>query len=262
MGDLRFLQYLNLGHGASNGLWGEQSWKLYGQAFAVDICKLTALTELHIFGKTCEIVELCDQLSKWVSKLVKLKSFHIYEFDKLGMLPDVIQSMVHLEEFSVRDCEHIKILPSFITLLSKLKVLTLYAMSSLESLPALNTLKVLSTLRIYMCKSIKKLPESFTSSDAFPSLEVLDCYNSGLVEFSEVEDGAMPKLQILNLGNTEIKNLPSTLVYLRDLKVVYIFKYGFYDCSHKFNGSYDLSEKFKNTWLSDKFHVTKAILHQ
>jgi hypothetical protein len=93
-------------------------------------------------------------------------------------------------------------------------------------------------------------------------LEVLDCYNSGLVEFSEVEDGAMPKLQILNLGNTEIKNLPSTLVYLRDLKVVYIFKYGFYDCSHKFNGSYDLSEKFKNTWLSDKFHVTKAILHQ
>jgi Leucine-rich repeat (LRR) protein len=248
MHDLRFLQYLNLAGGASNGLWGKQSWKLYGQAFAVDICKLTALTELHICGKTCEIVELCDQLSKWVAKLVKLKSFHINKFDKLGMLPDVIESMVHLEEFAVRSCKQIKILPSFITLLSKLKVLTLYAMSSLESLPALNTLKMLSTLRIYMCKSIKKFPASFTSSDAFPSLEILDCFDSGLVEFLEVEDGAMPQLQILNLGLTNIKNLPSTLIYLRNLKVVYIFKYA----------SYDLSEKFKNTWLSDKFHVTYA----
>jgi Leucine-rich repeat (LRR) protein len=54
MGDLRFLQYLDLRGGASNGLWGKQSWMLYGQAF--DICKLTALTELHISGETCELV--------------------------------------------------------------------------------------------------------------------------------------------------------------------------------------------------------------
>jgi Leucine-rich repeat (LRR) protein len=163
------------------------------------------------------------------------------------MLPDVIQSMVHLEEFSVRYCEQIKILPSFITLLSKLKVLRLCC-GSLESLPALNTLKMLSTLTIYECKSIKKLPESFTSLDAFPSLEVLDCERSGLVEFWEVEDGAMPKLQILNLKRTAIKSLPSTLIYLRNLKVVYLCTYG----------SYDLNEKFKNSWLSDKFDVTRV----
>jgi Leucine-rich repeat (LRR) protein len=272
MGDLSLLQYIILGGGARNGLWGQQSCMLYGQAFAVDICKLTALIELHISGVTCEPVELSDQLSKWVSKLVKLKSFHIRKFHKLGMLPDVIQSMVHLEEFSVSCCQQIKILPSFITLFSKLKVLRLNWMSSLESLPALNTLKMLSTLSITWCTSIKKLPESFTSSDAFPSLEVLDCAYSGLVEFSEVEDGAMPKLQILNLKSTSIKSLPSTLIYLRNLKVVYIHQYGSYDLSkkfngsydlsEKFNGSYDLSEKFKNSWLSDKFHVTTMILPQ
>jgi disease resistance protein RPS2 len=34
MGDLRSLKYLNLNGPSSNGLWGESSWKLYGQAFA------------------------------------------------------------------------------------------------------------------------------------------------------------------------------------------------------------------------------------
>ncbi len=192
---------------------------------------------------------------------MNLKSFHICNLDKLGMLPDVIQSMVHLEKISVRCCEQIKILPSFITMFSKLKVLTLNWMPSLESLPALNTLKMLATLRITSCISITKLPESFTSSDAFPSLEVLDCEDSGLVEFWEVENGAMPKLQILNLKGTPIKSLPSTLIYLRNLKVVYIHEY-FNGSFEKFNESYDLSEKFKNSWLSDKFHVTRRILPQ
>jgi Leucine-rich repeat (LRR) protein len=245
MGDLRSLQYLSLAGPSINGVWGKRSRKLYGQAFAVDICKLTALTELHISGLTCEIVELCDQLLKLVSKLVKLKSFHICEFVELGTLPDVMQSMVHLEEFWVCCCERIKILPSFITLFSKLKVLRLDGMSSLESLPALNTLKMLSTLSIKGCESIKKLPDSFTSSDAFPSLKELDCLGSGLVEFSEVEDGAMPKLQILNLDCTDIKSLPDTLIYLKNLKVVYICQDGFDD----------LCEKFKNSWLSGKFEM-------
>jgi hypothetical protein len=207
MGDLRSLHYLDLVGSSFNALWGKP-WKLYGEAFAVDICKLTALTELHISGETCKIVEVCDQ----ALKLVKLKSFHIYSFDKLGRLLDAMQSMVHLEEFSVCFGERIKILPSFITFVLKLKVLKLGGMSFLESLPALNTLEMLSTSTIGYCKSIKKLPGSFTSSNAFPSLKELDCFSSGLVEFSEVEDGAMPKLEILNLNRTYIKSLPDTLI--------------------------------------------------
>jgi hypothetical protein len=243
MGDLRSLQYFNLDRVSSNVLWGKRSWKLYGQAIAVDICKLTALTELHISGETCEIVELCDQLLKLVSKLVKLKSFYIGGFHKLATLPDAIQSMVRLEEFSVCGCARIKILPSFITLFSKLKVLKLGDMDSLEGLPALNTLKMLSTLSIEGCESIKKLPNSFASSDAFPSLKELDCSGSGLVEFLEVKKGAMPKLEILDLGYTEIKSLPNTLIYLKNLKVVYVCEDGFDE----------LCKKFENSWLSRKF---------
>jgi Leucine-rich repeat (LRR) protein len=169
------------------------------------------------------------------------------DFEKLETLPDAMQSMGHLDEFWLYSCQRIKILPSVITLFSKLKVLTLEHMSSLESLPALNTLKMLSTLKISFCRSIKKLPDSFTSSDAFPILKKLDCSNSGLVEFSKVEDGAMPKLQILNLNCTNIKSLPDTLKNLKNLKVVYIWE-GRFD---------DLCEKFKNTWLSSKCRSKK-----
>jgi len=102
---------------------------------------------------------------------------------------------------------------------------------------------MLSTLSIYGCKSIKKLPNSFTSSDAFPSLKKLDCFGFGLVEFSKVEDGAMPKLQILNLNCTNIKSLPNILIYLKNLKVVHI-------CQD------ELCKKFKNSWLSRKFDIT------
>jgi Leucine-rich repeat (LRR) protein len=102
---------------------------------------------------------------------------------------------------------------------------------------------MLSTLSIRRCKSIKKLPDSFTSSDAFPSLEEFDCFGSGLVEFLEVEDGAMPKLQILNLDGTDIASLPDTLIYLKNLKVVYVRQDGFDE----------LCKKFENLWLSRKF---------
>ncbi|KAH9555358.1 hypothetical protein CY35_08G110100 [Sphagnum magellanicum] len=236
MGDLRSLQYLNLDGPSTKGLWGKPSWKLYGQAFGVDICKLIALIEFHIFGETCEIVELCDQLLKLVSKLVKLKSLVIRDFHKLETLLDAIQSMVCLEKISVIDCEWIKILPSVIILFLELKELRSDRMSSLESLPTLNTLKILSTLSISGCKSTTKLPNSFTSLDAFASLKEL-------FGFLEVEDGAMPKLQILNLNDTNIKSLPNTLIYLKNLKVVYI-------CH---NGFYDSCKKFKNIWLSGKF---------
>ncbi len=56
MGDLRSLHYLNLVGSSFNVLWGKPRWKLYGEAFAIDICKLTTLIELHISGETCKIV--------------------------------------------------------------------------------------------------------------------------------------------------------------------------------------------------------------
>jgi Leucine-rich repeat (LRR) protein len=243
MGDLKSLQYLSLFGVNPGGLWVRRSRN--GQALAAaDICKLTTLTTLRISGDYCKTVELCDQLSQ----LVKLKKFHIDAFHTLETLPDGIQLMVRLEDMTVSSCERIKILPQFITLFSNLKDLKLCRVSSLEGLPALNTLKMLSTLWI-QCKSIKQLPVSFTSSDAFPSLNELNCCGCGLVEFSKVEDGAMRKLQILDLDLTNIKRLPDTLIYLQNLKVVYIRQ-------DRFD---DLCKNFENTWLLSKFRTSDGI---
>jgi len=234
IGNLSSLQYLNLIF-PSTMRWGKARLKSCGQA----ICKLTTLTKLHIQGEICETV-IFNQLSK----VVKLKSFLMCGFGELVTLPNAIQSMVHLEELSIWCCIKIRILPSFITLFSKLKLLQLVDLYSLESLPALNTLEVLSTLQIRHCTSIKKLPDTFTSSNAFPSLKELDCSNSGLIEFLEVEENAMPKLQKLNLDGTKIKNLPDTLINLKNLKEVHICKAIFDDMCKKFEIT-SLSKKFR-----------------
>jgi Leucine-rich repeat (LRR) protein len=235
MGDLKSLEYLSV---SNQSIYGQRK---LGETFtfAFDICKLTTLTKLHISGFLDWSMEPRDQVLKLVPKLVKLKSFYICNFFGLQTLPNAFEAMVHLEEFGVWHCPKIKILPSFITFFSKLKVLRLGHISSLESLPTLNTLKMLSILSIKGCNLIKKLPNSFTSSNAFPSLKEFDCLSSGLVEFPEVEDGAMPMLQILNLDNTHVKSLPNTLIYLKNLKIVYIDK-------DRFD---DFYKQFKNTWL-------------
>ncbi len=63
-----------------------------------------------------------------------------------------------------------------------------------------------------------------------------------------MEDGAMPKLQILHLEGTYIKNLPDTLIYLKNLKVVYISN----DICD------DFCKKFENSWFSMKFAIVRV----
>lgn len=244
--DLTKLQYLNL-HGC-HGLLGKrvtgmQCWMLHDQADFQNICKLPSLSKLCISGRSCdEILE-----SPHLSMLVKLKSFNVADFGNLEILSDAMQAMVNLEDFNLRNGEAIKSVPSWITSFSKLKVLKLVQMSSLESLPALNTLKMLSTLSIEGCNLIRKLPNSFASLDAFPSLKELVCSNSGLVELPKLENGAMPKLQMLDLRFCQyFKRLPLTLNFLKNLRVVKI-----YNCTIEFHNL--CKEDFQNSWLWERF---------
>jgi len=244
--DLTKLQYLNLHgcHGLSGKrVTGMQCWTLHDQADFQDICELPSLSKLFISGRSCaEILE-----SPHLSMLVKLKSFNIADFGNLETLSDAMQAMVNLEEFNLQNGEAIKSVPSWITSFSKLKVLRLVQMSSLESLPALNTLKMLSTLSIAGCNLIRKLPNSFTSLDAFPSLKELVCSNSGLVELPELENGAMPQLQMLDLRFCQnLKRLPLTLNFLKNLRVVKI-----YNCTIEFHNL--CKDDFQNSWLWERF---------
>jgi len=69
------------------------------------------------------------------------------------------------------------------------------------------------------CSSLKYLPKSFTRCGAFPALINLKIRCPRLVEFPEVEDGALSKLRILQFMHCySLKTLPLSLSYLTSLK--------------------------------------------
>jgi hypothetical protein len=124
-----------------------------------------------------------------------------------------------LTELSI--LEHLKI-PQNICALSNLKILHLNFMN-LTTLPANmpHSLMQLQQLDIGNRKSLKYLPTSFARRGAFPALIRLKIYCTCLVEFPEVEDGALSKLRMLQFDNCySLKTLPLSLNYLTSLKIL------------------------------------------
>jgi hypothetical protein len=109
-------------------------------------------------------------------------------------------------------------LPHNICRLTKLKNLEL---SFVETLPHEmgHALKQLKRLELEFW-NLKYLPRSFTCCGAFPALICLNLnYCMNLVEFPEVDEGALPKLQTLGFyGCHSLKRLPLSLEFLTSLK--------------------------------------------
>jgi disease resistance protein RPS2 len=112
-------------------------------------------------------------------------------------------------------------LPHNISALTKLKHLKLQ-LDYVEILPheMAQAFKQLKQLNLSRCMNLKYLPRSFTRSGAFPALICLKldrCVN--LVEFPEVDEGAMPKLQTLSCsGCNSLNHLPLSLEALTNLR--------------------------------------------
>jgi hypothetical protein len=122
-----------------------------------------------------------------------------------------------LTELSIH--EVVKI-PHNISALTNLKILNLQ-LWNMTCLPASmpHWCKQLQQLEINNDSSLKYLPDSFTRCGAFPALINLRIQCTGLVEFPEVEDGALSKLRILQFGFcVSLKRLPLSLNYLTSLK--------------------------------------------
>ncbi len=118
-----------------------------------------------------------------------------------------------------KNCQRV-ILPGKISALTKLEHLGLYDFDKLKTLPAwFPDFKNLKSLSVTSCHCLERLPGSFTHPGAFPALielKLAGCIN--LVEFPEVEGGAMPKLQTLNLNScTSLAGLPLSLEVLTNL---------------------------------------------
>jgi len=156
-----------------------------------------------------------------------------------------------LEDFTVHKCE-IKVFDSEMNSFLNLKTLRLSSLPDLHSLglnncpnlvnltlndclnlenvavtncpnlvclPALDSLPSLSLLVLQL--SIKKLPQSFTHPGAFPALNIFDLRHSKLVEFPEVEEGAMPKLQWLDFDDCIfLHSLPASISLLTSIHTI------------------------------------------
>jgi Leucine-rich repeat (LRR) protein len=90
---------------------------------------------------------------------------------------------------------------------------------NLVCLPALENFPRLDSLVLSL--SIKELPRSFTRRGAFPTLQSFDLRHSGLAEFPEVEEGAMPKLQSLDFDDcTFLHTLPASISLLISIQTI------------------------------------------
>ncbi len=111
--------------------------------------------------------------------------------------------------------------PHIISALTKLKVLHLN-LKDVKTLPAemAYCFKQLQKLDFWNLRSLEYLPSSFTCRGAFPALREFlleDC--KSLVEFPEVHEGALPKLQLLDMRACySLRSLPLSLEVLPSLR--------------------------------------------
>ncbi len=118
-----------------------------------------------------------------------------------------------------------ELLPGNISALTKLEDLRLHCFPNLKILPAwMLDFKKLRSLSVTFCKSLERLPGSFTHRGAFPALikfSLQGCRN--FVEFPEVEEGAIPELKTLRLNSCKsLQSLPLSLEVLPNLRNLYL----------------------------------------
>jgi disease resistance protein RPS2 len=135
----------------------------------------------------------------------------------IGASLEDICELVVLTELTIT---HTNQLPHKISALTKLNFLTLRI--GVQTLPheMSHAFKQLKDLDLCSCEKLEYLPRSFTCCGAFPALvriELRSCEK--LVEFPEVDEGALPRLQILDLSFCDsLRSLPLSLELLTSLR--------------------------------------------
>jgi Leucine-rich repeat (LRR) protein len=129
---------------------------------------------------------------------------------RLSFLPNLqslgLNHYPNLVNFTLNDCPN-------------LEEVELTNCPNLVCLPALDSLPRLHSLILKL--SIEKLPQSFTHRGAFPALNLFNLGQSKIVEFPEVEEGAMPKLQWLDFDNCiSLHTLPISISLLTSIQTI------------------------------------------
>uniref|UniRef100_A0A2N9GZ97 TIR domain-containing protein n=1 Tax=Fagus sylvatica TaxID=28930 RepID=A0A2N9GZ97_FAGSY len=160
-------------------------------------------------------------------------------------LPSSVERLIDLTNLSLGGCKHLVCLPSTICNLKSLATLYLYGCSKLDDLPenlgileglidldlsgtaikelpsSIGHLTSLTYLKIKECKDLLCLPSTICN---LKSLEHLDLYGCSKLKNLPENIGNVKGLKTLVLSGTTIKNVPSSIVLLENLKRLHFKK--------------------------------------
>jgi Leucine-rich repeat (LRR) protein len=207
-----------LTNNASPNVWKDRWNFLRRKCVLQDLLALVALEQLCLSSNPDSQATFPTGL---LSALKKLQKLVLLRFEQLRQFPDLEpDDLQHLEFLKLTRWTALSSLPSSFSSLPLLHTLILIGCSSLLSLPALDRLSNLVILDLTECRALESLPATFGRKDGFPALKELWLYGCDKVaSFPELEDGALPCLQFLDLtGWCQLDTLPSSLARLKNLR--------------------------------------------
>ncbi|CAM6083357.1 unnamed protein product [Calypogeia fissa] len=214
------LQYLNLRGNFS--MWPDagsiRNW-FSGRGALKDLNHLVQLKELDILSDSHTALPV--GLEKALTKLQALR----LTFTKLTALPETLgDDLQHLKVLELPRCESLTSLPTSLVSLQNLQTLRLSCCSGLLSLPPLDGLPSLVCLDLSDCCNLQSLPDTFNMPGSFPALKELTMYGcTSIASFPELQPGAMPQLEILELSYwTQLVQFPKPLGNLATLRYLSI----------------------------------------
>ncbi|CAN6565188.1 unnamed protein product [Malus baccata var. baccata] len=195
--------------------------------------RMKSLKTFNLSG--CSSLEMFPEISEGMDELEELNLSR----SKIKEVPLSINNLTGLSHFNLRDCKELKSLPSCIHM-KCLKTFNLDGCSSLEMFPSIsegieglekldlpcskikelspsiNNLTRLSHLNLQDCKELKSLP----SSIRMKSLKTFNLYGCWSLEmFLEISE-VIEELKVLDLSESKIKELPSSINNLRGLNLL------------------------------------------
>ncbi|XP_049931213.1 disease resistance protein RUN1-like [Nymphaea colorata] len=177
-------------------------------------CRLSSLEELSLMHLRVKLLP---------SKIGLLKNLHrlyLYGCSDLEELPDSIGNMTKLEELDLNGCERLGTLPASLGNMEDLTELDLNG-CGIESLPSsISSLKKLKELKLWCCRQLSSLPASVQSMTWLEKLDVRSC--SKLKSLPDCI-GRIENLVELNFDGQNMKELPDSIVYLKNMKKLRLY---------------------------------------
>ncbi|TXG73374.1 hypothetical protein EZV62_001953 [Acer yangbiense] len=253
MHNLRFLNFYNSSSSETNKVHisqGLESDFAELRYFGWHGCPIKSLSSFHL-GNLVKLdmsYSKVEQLWNGVQHLDKLKEVNL-SYSSLTSCPD-FTGFPNLEKLILKYCKYVHEISSSITHLTKLDILDLSGCSKIELLPempcnirrlylsdnaieelplSIKYLSKLVCLTLDDCKGFKSLPSSICD---WKSLETLRLWGCSKLEELPRDIGTLESLERLNVSQTAIRELPPSIIYLKNLKVLYFHRIEVQDTVH------------------------------